>query len=58
MAYADFTDLPRRTASDKVLRDKVFNIAKNTKYDEYEKGIASKLCYITLLVVVLKVKLR
>ena len=58
MAYADFTDLPRRTASDKVLRDKVFNIAKNTKYDEYEKGIASKLRYITLLVVVLKVKLR
>ena len=58
MAYVDFTDLPRRTASDKVLRDKVFNIAKNTKYDEYEKSIASKLRYKTLLVVVLKVKLR
>ena len=29
IAYGDFKDLPRRTASDKVLRDKVFNIAKN-----------------------------
>ena len=27
--------------SDKVLRDKVFNIAKNPKYDEYQRGIAS-----------------
>ena len=31
MAYRDFKDLPRRTASDKVLRDKAFNIAKNPK---------------------------
>ena len=30
--YEDFKDLPRRTASDKILRDKVFNIAKNLKY--------------------------
>ena len=29
MAYGDFKDLPRRTASDKVLRDKAFNIGKN-----------------------------
>ena len=28
MAYGDFKDLARRTASDKVLRDKAFNIAK------------------------------
>ena len=33
MAYGDFKDLNRRTAADKVLRDKVFNIAKNPKYD-------------------------
>ena len=33
MAYGDFKDLARRTASDKVLRDKVFNIAKNPRYD-------------------------
>ena len=32
MAYGDFKDLARRTASDKVLRDKAFNIAKNPKY--------------------------
>ena len=29
MAYGDFKDLARRKASDKVLRDKAFNIAKN-----------------------------
>ena len=28
MAYGDFKDLTRRTASDKILRDKAFNIAK------------------------------
>ena len=33
MAYGDFKDLARRTASDKFLRDKAFNIAKNAKYD-------------------------
>ena len=35
MAYRYFKDLARRTASDKVLRDKAFNIAKNFKYDGY-----------------------
>ena len=34
-------DLPRRTASDKVLCDKAFNIAKNPKYDGYQRGLAS-----------------
>ena len=37
MAYGDFTGLTRRTASDKILRDKTFNIAKNSKYDGYPK---------------------
>ena len=41
LAYGDFKDLARRTASDKVLRDKEFNIAKNPKYDGYEKSLAS-----------------
>ena len=41
MAYGDFEDLKRRTASDKVLRDKAFNIAKNLKYDGYQRGLAS-----------------
>ena len=43
MAYGDFKDLARRIASDKVLRDKAFNIAKNPKYDWYQKGLASML---------------
>ena len=30
MAYGDFKDLTRRTASDNILRDKSFNIAKNS----------------------------
>ena len=34
MAYGDFKDLIRRAISNKVLRDKAFNIAKNPKYDE------------------------
>ena len=41
MAYGDFKDLARKTASYKVLRDKAFNIAKNPKYDGYLRGIAS-----------------
>ena len=40
MAYGDFKDLAKRTASDKVLRDKAFNIAKKTKYDGYQRGLA------------------
>ena len=41
MAYGDFKDLKRRTASDEILMDKVFTIAKNTKYDGYQRGLAS-----------------
>ena len=36
MAYGDFKDLKRRTAS-----DKAFNIAKYSKYDGYQRGRAS-----------------
>ena len=41
MAHGEFKDLARRTASDKVLRDKAFNVAKNPKYDGYQRGLAS-----------------
>ena len=41
MAYGDFKDVPRRTAFEKVLRDKAFNVSKNSKYDGYQRGIAS-----------------
>ena len=35
--------MPRRTAADKVLhvRDKASNIARNVKYDGYQRGFAS-----------------
>ena len=39
--YGYFKDLPRRTATDKVLCDRAFNIAKKSKYDGYQKGLAS-----------------
>ena len=41
IVYGDFKDLARRTASDKVLRNKAFNIAKNPNYDGYQRGLAS-----------------
>ena len=40
-AYGDFKDLTRRTAFNKMLHDKAFNIAKNPKYDGYQRGLAS-----------------
>ena len=41
MAYGDFKDLLRRTASDKILHDKAINSVKNRKYDRYHCGLAS-----------------
>ena len=41
MTCGYFKDLSRRTASDKVLRDKAFDIAKNPKYGEYQRELAS-----------------
>ena len=41
MACGDLKDLKRRTASDKILRDKAFNIAKNPKHDGYQRGLTS-----------------
>ena len=40
MTYGDFKDLNRRTLAE-VLRDKSFNIAKDPKYDGYQRGHAS-----------------
>ena len=65
MAYADLKYLTRRTASNKILREKAFNIAKNLKHDGYQRGLASMVYKIfdkklllrvslNLLVVVLK----
>ena len=41
MACGHFKDLERRTAADKVLRNKALNIAKDPKYDGYQRGLAS-----------------
>ena len=60
MACDDFKDLNRRTTTDKVLRDKAFNIAKNSKYDGCQRGLAwmvYKFFEKKLLVEQLKMKL-
>ena len=41
MPYGKSKDLLKRTQSDKVLRDKAFKIASDTKYDGYQRGLAS-----------------
>ena len=41
MAYGKSKDLAKRTQSDKVLRDKAFTIASDSKYDGYQRGFAS-----------------
>ena len=37
MPYGDFKDLTRRTAADKILCNKACDIAKNPKYDGYQR---------------------
>ena len=40
-SYADHKDLINRTEADKVLKDEMYNIASNPKYDCYQRGLAS-----------------
>ena len=40
-AYSHSKDLTKRTAADKILKDKAFNIVKDPKYDEHQRGLAS-----------------
>ena len=40
-AYANHKDLINRTEADKVLKDKAYNIASNSEYDGYQRGLAS-----------------
>ena len=47
MAYGDCQDVTRKSAFDKILHDKAFNIAKNWEYDGYQGGLAS-MVYIFL----------
>ena len=41
MAYGKSKYLTKRAQSDKVLRDKAFKIASDTKFDGYQRGLAS-----------------
>ena len=41
IAYGKSKALIKRTQSDKVLKDKAFEIASNPKYDGYQRGLAS-----------------
>ena len=41
MAYGKYKGLTKRRESDKVLRDKAFEIARNLKYDGYQRGLTS-----------------
>ena len=41
MAYVGFKDLARKTACNKILCDKAFNIVKNLKYHGYQRGLTS-----------------
>ena len=41
MTYGKYKDLNKRTQSDKVLRDKDFEIASNPKYDSYQRRLAT-----------------
>ena len=43
MVYGDFKYLTESSASDKILCDKAFDIAKNPKYVGYQRGLASML---------------
>ena len=38
--FADFKDLARSTASDKILHDRAFDIGKNLKHDGHQRGFA------------------
>ena len=45
MVYGDFKDLAKRTASNKVLRDRELNIAKNPQYDGYYQRVIASMVY-------------
>ena len=42
-AYSDSEDLTKRTVADKILRNRAFKIAKDPKYDGYQRGLASMI---------------
>ena len=59
MTDADFKNLPRRAAADKILHDKAFNITKKFKYDGCQRGLPSRVYkfFDRFRVVLFKIKL-
>lgn len=49
MTYGYFKDLPRGTIASKILGNKALDIAKNSKYDEYQRGLALMIFLIKRL---------
>ena len=43
-AYSDSYFLAKKTILDKILRDRAYKIAKNPKYDGYQRGLANMMC--------------
>ena len=41
MVNGGFKDFPRKTASDKVVPDKAFNVSKNLELDRYQRGLTT-----------------
>ena len=41
MPFGKYKHLTKRTQSDKVLRDKAYEIASNSKYNRYQRGLPS-----------------
>ena len=39
-AYSDSKDLTKRTVADKILRNRALNLAKDPKYDGYQRRLA------------------
>ena len=40
-AYSDSKDLTKRAVADKILKNKAFDVAKDSKYDGYQRGLVS-----------------
>ena len=41
VAYSDSKDLAKRIVSDKILKERAFEITRNSNYDGYQRALAS-----------------
>ena len=46
VAYSDSKDLAERTISDKIMKDRASEIARNCKYDRYQRALANMVCKV------------